>query len=135
MPANYTTTDLLASDDDDAIPYKDLIPFASIPVTVANTGNVTSDFVVLAFLKGEYGPQPYPLKSLVGFTRLHDVEPGQVVNATMDVDVGTIARGDENGDLVLWPGTYKVLLDVDGVDEWEFEIGGEEQVLDSWPAR
>ncbi|MBE3041650.1 fibronectin type III-like domain-contianing protein [Candidatus Bathyarchaeota archaeon] len=107
----------------------------SIPVTVTNEGNVTSDFVVLAFLKGEYGPAPYPLKSLVAFTRVHDVAPGESVGAAMDINLGTVARSDEAGDLVLFPGEYSIVLDVDDRDAWEFSVEGEPEVLDSWPAR
>lgn len=115
------------------VAYKDLLPFVSIPVIVTNEGNVTSDFVVLAFLKGEYGPAPYPLKSLVAFTRVHDVGPRESANAMMDINIGTVARADEEGDLVLFPGEYSIVLDIDDRDAWKFSIDGEPEVLDSWP--
>ena len=134
LPTTFNTADLVAQEVDGVL-YKDLLPFVSIPVSVTNEGNVTSDLVVLAFMKGQYGPEPYPLKSLVGFTRVPDVGPGESVGATMDIDIGTVARADENGDLVLFPGEYSIVLDIDDQDVWEFSIEGEPEVLDSWPER
>lgn len=115
--------------------YPDLAPFLSVPVSVANTGNVTSDYVVLAFLKGEYGPAPYPLKSLVAFTRLHDVEPGQTGTATLDIKLGAIARSDSDGGLTLWPGKYQLVLDIDDRSVWDFEITGDQVVLEKLPPK
>jgi len=135
MPSSFSTTELVNQTPDPKAAYKDLLPFTSVPVTILNKGNVTSDFVVLAFLKGEYGPEPFPLKSLVAFTRVHLVEPGQTVNATLNINIGTVARGDKKGDLVLFPGKYKLVLDIDDVDVWEFEFKGNNEVLDSWPQR
>jgi beta-D-xylosidase 4 len=135
MPSTYSTTKLASQTPNPPVAYKDLLPFTSVPVTILNKGDVKSDFVVLVFLKGKYGPEPYPLKSLVAFTRVHDVGPGQTVNATMNIDIGTIARGNEKGDLVLFPGEYKLVLDIDDVDEWEFKIEGDNQLLDTWPKR
>lgn len=100
---------------------------------MSNTGNVTSDFVVMAFLKGEYGPKPYPLKSLVAFTRLHDVAAGTSVNATLEIQLGSVARSDVHGDLVLWPGRYSLVLDIDSKDSWNFTIAGDAAVLDVLP--
>ena len=134
LPTTFNTADLVAQEIE-GVAYKDLLPFVSIPVNVTNEGNVTSDFVVLAFLKGEYGPTPYPLKSLVAFTRVHDIAPGESAGATMDINIGTVARADEDGDLVLFPGEYSIVLDTDDKDAWEFSIEGEPHVLDSWPAR
>ncbi|CAI4211083.1 unnamed protein product [Parascedosporium putredinis] len=110
LPTTFSTADLVAQESQEL--YKDLYPFTSIPVKVTNEGEVTSDFVVLAFLKGEYGPEPYPKKRLVAFTRFH-----------------------AKGDLVLFPGKYSIVLDIDDQDIWEFAIEGDDELLDSWPAR
>jgi beta-D-xylosidase 4 len=53
--------------------YLDRCPFASVPISVRNTGSVTSDFVVLLFLAREFGPQPYPIKRLVAYKRLFGI--------------------------------------------------------------
>jgi len=115
--------------------YPDRLPFGHFPVHVTNTGPVTSDYVALLFVKGEYGPQPYPLKSLVGFARLRDIAPGANATATIEVKLGAIARSDDKGDLVLWPGKYTLVLDVDEKSTWDFVISGEPKVLDALPPR
>ena len=103
---------------------------------MANTGTVKSDFVTLLFLRGEFGPAPNPRKSLVGFARLHDVAPqGRPENASIEISLGSIARAAENGDLVLFPGSYRIELDVDGAVGWNFTVTGDPVTLDSWPAR
>ena len=53
--------------------HADKCPLVDVPVTVTNAGSTASDFVVLLFAAGEYGPPPYPLKTLVGYKRLRDV--------------------------------------------------------------
>jgi xylan 1,4-beta-xylosidase len=48
--------------------------------------------------------------------------------------LGSLARVDENGDVVLYPGTYRLGVDVDERVGWEFTLLGEAAVLDRWPA-
>lgn len=111
----------------------DLQHFITIPITVANTGSVTSDYVLLGFLSGTYGPAPYPKKSLVAYQRLHSIKPGQSQTGNLALTLGSLARVDKNGDVVLYPGTYRLGIDVDGSVGWEFTLVGEEAVLDRWP--
>jgi hypothetical protein len=101
--------------------------------TVTNTGTVTSDYIALLFLSGTYGPRPYPLKTLAGYTRLRKIEPGKSATAEIRLTVGNLARTDESGNTVLYPGKYKLGLDVDGRSEIGFELQGAEAVLDWWP--
>ena len=131
MPSTFTTARLTSG----SAPWADLLPFATVPITVSNTGKVKSDFVALAFLKGEYGPKPWPLKTLVGFTRLSGIAPGSSVNGAVDVTLGSIARSDEKGNLVLWPGNYSIVMDVDEKAKWEFSISGDAKTLDVLPAK
>ncbi|OTA99467.1 glycoside hydrolase family 3 protein [Hypoxylon sp. CI-4A] len=141
LPTSFATADLIANVSfTETGPvasgnYPDLAPFTSVPVTVANTGNTTSDYVVLAFLKGEYGPEPYPLKSLVGFTRIHDIKAGETGTAILDLKLGAIGRSDTDGGLTLWPGKYKLVLDIDDRAEWDFEITGDQVVLEKLPPK
>ncbi|KAI0476416.1 glycoside hydrolase superfamily [Xylariaceae sp. FL0804] len=114
--------------------YPDLAGLASVPVSVTNTGKVTSDYVLLAFLKGKYGPAPYPNKSLVAFTRLHDIEPGESATGTLNITLGSVARSDADGGLTLWPGTYQLALDTDDRAVWDFDITGDSVVLEQLPA-
>ncbi|OTA82020.1 hypothetical protein M434DRAFT_17177, partial [Hypoxylon sp. CO27-5] len=141
LPTTFSTVDLTKNVSFTEIGpvasgnYPDLAPFTSVPVLVANTGNVTSDYVVLAFLKGEYGPEPYPIKSLVAFTRIHDIKPGEIGTATLDITLGAISRSDKDGGLTLWPGKYKLALDVDDRAAWDFEITGDQVVLEKLPPK
>lgn len=141
LPSEFSTADLTSNVSlTDTGPvasgnYPDLAPFISLPVSVANTGNATSDYVVLAFLKGEYGPAPYPNKSLVGFTRVHDVEPGATATGTLDIKLGSIARSDEDGNLTLWPAKYNLVLDIDERAAWGFDVTGDAVVLGKLPPK
>ena len=111
----------------------DLCPLDTLSITVTNTGNLKSDFVALAFVNGTYGPAPYPLKELVAYTRLRGIEPGETTTAELKVSLGDVARVDENGNTVLYPGRYSWLLDVPTQHVVEFEVTGDEAVLDEWP--
>jgi beta-D-xylosidase 4 len=55
----------------------------------------------------------------------------------MDINVGSLARVDDLGNTVLFPGNYIMLLDVDKNgkerDRVEFELVGDKVVLDEWP--
>jgi xylan 1,4-beta-xylosidase len=113
--------------------HPDLCPFASVPFAVTNTGSVKSDYVALLFVSGEFGPKPYPIKTLVGYKRLRNIEPGKTVKGEIELSLGSIARADESGNLVLYPGKYTLVLDVDGRSEVVFELQGEERVLDWFP--
>jgi beta-D-xylosidase 4 len=116
--------------------HKDTCPLPPLHIAVTNTGNrTTSDFVVLAFLRGEFGPQPYPLKTLVAYKRVRDIKPGEKegVVAKLEWTLGDLARRNEKGDLVLYPGRYEIVVDEPGQDTVGFEVVGEEVVLDVWP--
>ena len=90
--------------------------------------------MALAFIKSEVGPEPYPLKTLAAYDRLRDVRPGKKAKAKLDWTLDNIARRDESGNLVLYPGKYTILLDEPTQDEISFTLTGKEVVLDEWPA-
>jgi beta-D-xylosidase 4 len=117
------------------VAHLDLCPVGtSLPVDVTNTGNVTSDFVALAFLAGEYGPAPHPLKSLAAYGRVRGVKSGQTARAKLPaLTLGTLARVDLAGNTVLYPGEYRLLLDVPTQTEIAFTLTGEPVVLDRFP--
>jgi len=115
--------------------YKDTCPFPSLPVSVKNTGNHTSDYVVLAFIRADVGPKPYPLKTLASYARIRDIVPGEEKSKELTWNLGDIARHDANGDTVLYPGTYKIVLDEPGKEELVVELVGEKVVLDVWPQK
>jgi beta-D-xylosidase 4 len=103
---------------------------------VTNTGKNTSDYVALLFLKTtDAGPKPYPLKTLVGYTRAKQIRPGEKRTVDIEVTLGSLARTAENGDLVLYPGRYTLEVDV-GENQYHtasFTVKGKEVVLDTFP--
>ncbi|KAK3954320.1 glycoside hydrolase superfamily [Pseudoneurospora amorphoporcata] len=120
----------------------DLCPFSPFSVSITNTGTTTSDYVALLFLSGEFGPKPYPLKTLVSYKRVKDIKPGEtrvVSGEDIPVNLGAIARVDGNGHTVLYPGTYKFRVDLEGDGllagkrDVVVELVGEEKVLDEFP--
>ncbi len=130
FPSSHSIEDLLATCKNKHL---DLCSFPSVPIQVNNTGKVTSDFVALAFLAGEYGPKPYPIKTLAGYKRLGEVKPGETAKGVLPLTLGTLARVDHAGNTVLYPGTYKLLLDVPTATEMDFTLTGKEAVLDKFP--
>ncbi|KAF1959787.1 glycoside hydrolase [Byssothecium circinans] len=113
--------------------HKDLCTSFSVPFSVRNTGSTTSDFVGLVFVSHTNGPEPYAIKELVGYKRLREIFPGEAMNTQIDISLGSLARVDEKGNTVLYAGRYKLLLDEPTRDEVEFELIGEQVVLDYWP--
>ncbi|RYP69886.1 hypothetical protein DL771_005829 [Monosporascus sp. 5C6A] len=135
VPSLYNSTldvqALLASCDKQ---HRDMCPLPALPVDVTNAGNRTSDYVVLAFVKSEAGPAPYPIKTLVGYERLRGVEAGETRRASLAWTLGDLARHDEDGNTVLYPGTYTVVIDEPERASVELRLVGDVAVLDEWPA-
>lgn len=136
-PANGSTiaiADLLAACDEK---HRDLCTLGDVPLNVAvrNVGNATkSDYVALSFLAGDFGPEPRPIKTLVGYTRVRGVEPGKEVVAPLPpLTLGSLARVDESGNTVLYPGSYYLMLDVSDLSEVHFKLTGDAVVLDEFP--
>ncbi|KAJ3127910.1 hypothetical protein HK098_005551 [Nowakowskiella sp. JEL0407] len=114
--------------------YPDTCPFEPLKIKVTNTGKMTSDYAALAFLSGKYGPPPYPIKTLATYGRRRDIRPGQTVDFVLNWTLGNIARVDENGNTVLYPGKYTISVDEPTLASSEFELTGKVAVLDAWPA-
>jgi beta-D-xylosidase 4 len=114
--------------------YKDRCAFKNVPVRVENKGKVASDFVALLFMSGDHGPKPYPIKELVGYTRVKNVQPGKTQVVNIPLTLSSLSRVDENGNRVVYPGNYKLLLDVPTSAQQEWTMEGTEVVLDKWPA-
>ncbi|KAL2158673.1 hypothetical protein VTH06DRAFT_4155 [Thermothelomyces fergusii] len=114
--------------------YQDTCPLPPLTVRVTNEGERTSDYVALAFVSGEYGPAPYPIKTLVSYARARGVKGKDAATVSLDWTVGNLARHDENGNTVLYPGTYTLTLDEPTQTSVQFVLEGEPVVLDEWPA-
>lgn len=115
--------------------YLDLCPFPALPITIMNVGQRVSDYVALAFLTGSFGPTPHPIKSLAAYSRLSAVGANQNRPVSLVWNLGNLARVDDHGNTVLYPGTYNILIDTPPIATLSFELTGEEIILDRWPQR
>lgn len=107
--------------------------FATFSVTVKNTGQMTSDYVALLFVSGQYGPVPYYNKQLISYTRVKAVKPGGKANTSLVVALQSIARVDNNGNLWLYPGSYNLTVDTPGLLTAQFELRGQAVQLTHFP--
>ncbi|KAK4445895.1 glycoside hydrolase family 3 protein [Podospora aff. communis PSN243] len=131
FPATLATADLATGCKER---YVDKCPLPSLPVSVKNTGNATSDYVVLAFVSSsDAGPTPRPIKTLATYGRLRDVKGGDTAEASLKWTLGNLARHDAKGNMVLYPGTYTVKIDEPTLATYNFTVTGEPLVLDEWP--
>lgn len=130
LARNYSIQELLDGCD---AQYPDTCALPPLKVKVANTGERASDFAALVFVKSEVGPKPYPLKTLATYGRVKNVAPGQTRTAKLEWTFDNLARRGENGDLMLYPGTYTLLLDEPTQAEFKITLTGDEVLLDEWP--
>lgn len=114
-------------------PFVDSATFDTFSVLVKNTGNTASDYVALAFVSGKFGPAPFPNKQLVAYTRLSGVEPGKSSAASLPVTFGALARADEHGNQWLYPGEYKITIDVPGDLTANFKLEGQAAQIIAFP--
>lgn len=113
--------------------HPDLCPFPSVSVSVSNTGKTTSDFVALAFVNTTAGPTPYPLKSLAAYSRFYSIAGGATQTASLNLTLAVLARRDDMGNSILYPGDYEMLLDVPTQATLAFSLTGSQATLESWP--
>lgn len=133
--SSYAIADLVSSCANETTTKNlDLCPFTTLTVDVANTGAVESDYVALAFLSGDFGPAPHPARSLVAYHRLRAIAPGSSQQARLSLSLGSLARVDVNGDKVVYPGEYAVVVD-EAAAVVNFTLTGEEGgvVIERWP--
>ncbi|KAL5042387.1 Exo-1,4-beta-xylosidase bxlB [Aspergillus fruticulosus] len=115
--------------------YPDSNVVDTFSLAVTNTGDVASDYVALVFASApEVGSQPAPVKTLVGYNRASLIKPGETRKVDVEVTVAPLTRGTEDGRVVLYPGKYTLLVDVNkGYPTAGFEIRGDVQVLEEFP--
>lgn len=113
--------------------HKELCDFPSFSVIVTNNGNITSDFVALAFVQTKQGPAPHPIKELASYKRIRGIKPGEQRKEELKFKIRDFARVNERGDTILYDGAYCVILDVPEQQRLCFEIVGGDAVLDVWP--
>ncbi|KAK0752952.1 beta-xylosidase [Schizothecium vesticola] len=115
--------------------YMDKCPLPNLSIRVANTGNVTSDYVALAFVSStDAGPAPRPIKQLATYARLRDIASGAASETTLRWTLANLARHDEKGNMILYPGTYTMTLDQPTLATRKLTLTGAALTLDKWPA-
>ena len=111
------------------------VPFLNFTTTIQNTGRTASPYSCMLFASTKNaGPAPYPNKWLVGFDRLATILPGHSSTLTIPVTLGAVARVDESGDKVLYPGQYELALNNDQSVVVQLELTGEPITLEKWPS-
>lgn len=135
LQRSYSISTLLATCRASNVTYLDRCPFSpsTLEVTISNTGNVSSDYVTLLFLTGSFGPAPYPKKSLVAYQRLFSISPQSTSTANLNLTLGSLARVDEQGNKVLYPGDYALMVDIQPMAMVNFTLTGDPAALDEWP--
>lgn len=107
---------------------------ANFTIGVENTGVLKSSYAALAFVSGEYGPAPHPLRALAAYTKLHDILPGCKQTAQLPIKLAQLARFDARGRRLLYPGTYHIAIDTaPELLSFEIELTGDKLVLEEWP--
>ncbi|PMD42097.1 glycoside hydrolase family 3 protein [Hyaloscypha variabilis F] len=108
--------------------------FATVAVSVKNTGRLSSDFVGLLFISTKNaGPAPYPLKALASYSRLFDIPAGETKILSLPLEVGSLARVDLDGNFVIYPGDYLLTFDFDVALSFNFTLNGEATTIEKSP--
>lgn len=109
------------------------VPFLNFTVKITNTGKVASDYTAMLFANTTAGPAPYPNKWLVGFDRLSSLKPHSSKTMTIPVTIDSVARTDEFGNRILYPGKYELALNNERSVVLQFALTGGEAVISKWP--
>ncbi|WDK19699.1 glycosyl hydrolase family 3 N terminal domain-containing protein [Colletotrichum graminicola] len=108
-------------------------PVVSVLITVSNTGNVASDYVALLFLRSNAGPTPQPTKTLAGYHRFRNIQPGDRSEREVSITIERLVRVDELGNRVLHPGSYELFVDLDEKSTHKFKVGGPSVIVEEFP--
>nr|C0STH4.1 RecName: Full=Probable exo-1,4-beta-xylosidase xlnD; AltName: Full=1,4-beta-D-xylan xylohydrolase xlnD; AltName: Full=Beta-xylosidase A; AltName: Full=Beta-xylosidase xlnD; AltName: Full=Xylobiase xlnD; Flags: Precursor [Aspergillus aculeatus]BAH30675.1 beta-xylosidase [Aspergillus aculeatus] len=129
---NITDLTSAAHPDTTTVGQRTLFNFTA---SITNSGQRDSDYTALVYANtSTAGPSPYPNKWLVGFDRLAAVaKEGGTAELNVPVAVDRLARVDEAGNTVLFPGRYEVALNNEREVVVEVELVGEQVVLLKWP--
>jgi beta-glucosidase len=80
-----------------------------IQVKIANTGQHPGDEVIQLYVQDEYASMPRPVKELKGYIRLA-LHPSEQKTVTFHLPVNLLAYHDQNQQLVLESGSFKIML-------------------------
>jgi len=80
-----------------------------VSLKVTNTGELAGDEVIQLYIRDEYASLPRPVKELKGFVRA-SLAPGQSRTVVFHLPVDQLAFYDNDFNLILEPGTIKVMV-------------------------
>ncbi|KKK14083.1 hypothetical protein P175DRAFT_0470895 [Aspergillus ochraceoroseus IBT 24754] len=129
---SYDITDIL-SQPYTGYMYAEQRPLLHFTARITNTGRRTSDYTAMVFANTTAGPLPHPNKWLIGFDRLAALNPGASTTLAIPVTIDSVARTDEQGNRVLYPGRYELALNNERSVVLSFTLAGDEAVLLKWP--
>ncbi|KAL7894281.1 glycoside hydrolase family 3 protein [Trichoderma sp. SZMC 28014] len=114
--------------------YSEQAPVFTFTANIQNSGKTASPYTAMVFVRtSNAGPSPYPNKWLVGFDRLATINPGHSSTLSIPVPLNALARADSNGNKIVYPGKYELVLNTDESVKLEFELVGDEVTLENWP--
>lgn len=89
-----------------------------ISLTVTNSGETMSDEVVQIYAVSPAARAKKPLRQLIGFTRVEDIEPHESVEVTFDISVDELRYYDvTREELIVEKGIYKIFAGANCEDE------------------
>ncbi|KAK7943497.1 glycoside hydrolase family 3 protein [Apiospora aurea] len=125
---SYAIADVVAAaKGDDGGVLNDIAPFAKVSARVTNTGQRASDYPERG--TGTAAQQGAGVVRPVARPRGR----GWRNTAGTSLTLGSLARADENGDLTIFPGDYKLAVDNDESLTFEFSLAGEPAVIETLP--
>ena len=95
-------------------------------MTLQNTSKISGDEVVQLYVCDEVASLPRPVKELKDFVRV-TLKPGESKTIIFHMQVAQLAYYDENLQLMLEPGKFKVMIGSSSEDihlQGEFEVTG-----------
>ena len=94
-----------------------------VEVSVTNTGDIVSDEVVQIYAKSPSGKVKKPVKQLIGFERVRDIEPGESRAVRLSIPVRELAYYDVVSEsLIIEEGDYLITAASSSLDRGTSEI-------------
>ncbi len=94
-----------------------------VEVSVTNTGDIVSDEVVQIYAKSPSGKVKKPVKQLIGFERVRDIEPGESRAVSLSIPVRELAYYDVVSEsLIIEEGDYLITAASSSLDRGTSEI-------------
>lgn len=64
---------------------------------------------------------------------MHGITAGAIKYVELNLTLGSLSRVDEKGNMVLYPGDYSLMVDVESKLTINFNLCGGQAILDKWP--